>query len=337
VTLRTPVPPVLILSRPRDAHVPIVTRLLQARDVPYCWFDPADFPAAARLRLQYDRSGRRIQKLEVGGQSLDLATVRSVWLRRPGHPAPPPLAAPDLTRYAAEESRLALWFYWETLDARWVPGKPSRDDQADNKLRQLGLASSLGLRVPRTLVTNDPAALLEFYEACAGRIITKTLVRWITWGGEERDLHAYPVRRRDLARVASLRSAPVLAQEYIPKRLELRITVVGERVFAAEIHSQATTRTRYDWRHYDHGATPYAIHTLPAPIEQRCRRIVQAQDLCYGAIDMVLTPAGEYVFLECNPNGQWGWIENEVDFPIAEAVTDLLVRTDEHAAGRFSA
>jgi MvdD pre-ATP grasp domain len=335
--MSTPAPPVLILSRPRDAHVPVITRLLEARGVPYCWFDPADFPSAARLRLEYDRSGRRVQGLEVGGRPLDLASVRSVWLRRPGQPAPPPLAAPDLTRYASEECRLALWFYWETLEARWVPGKPTQDDQADNKLRQLRLAARLGFRIPRTLVTNDPAALVEFYEACEGRMITKTLVRWITWNGVERHFHSYPVRRRDLARFRDLRHAPVLAQEYIPKWLELRITVVGDRVFAAEIHSQATTRTRYDWRHYDHNTTPYAIHVLPPHLEQRCRRIVEGQDLCYGAIDMVLTPAGEYVFLECNPNGQWGWIENEVDLPIAEAVADLLTGSGASALGRASA
>ena len=332
-----PASPVLILSRMADAHVPVITRRLEARGVPYVWFDPGDFPARASLGLEYDRAGRCRQRLDLDGRSLDLASVRSVWLRRPGHPVPSPEADPDLRRFVAEESRLALWFYWETLDALWVPGRPTRDDQADNKLRQLRLAGSLGFRVPRTLVTNDPDALVEFYEQCEGRIVTKTLARWTIWNGEQRHFHAYPVRRRDLARVASLRYAPVLAQEYVPKRVELRITVVGDRVFAAEIHSQATVRTRHDWRHYDHGATPYAVHALPRAIEQRCRQIVRMQELCYGAIDMVLTPAGEYVFLECNPNGQWAWIEDEVDLPIAEALTDLLARSGAIAAGRHSA
>ncbi|NJR75066.1 MAG: hypothetical protein HC773_18390 [Scytonema sp. CRU_2_7] len=114
-------------------------------------------------------------------------------------------------------------------------------------------------------------------------------------------------------------------QAYIPKRLELRITVVGQQVFAAEIHSQETNHTRYDWRRYDHHKTPYFPHELPPEVEQRCVQLVEKLGLCYGAIDMILTPDGRYVFLEINPNGQYLWIELATGLPISDAICDLLI------------
>ena len=117
----------------------------------------------------------------------------------------------------------------------------------------------------------------------------------------------------------------MIFQAYVPKRVELRITVVGQQVFAAEIHSQHTHHTRHDWRRYDLDETPHFPHALPPDVAQRCLRLVQALGLCYGAIDMVLTPDDRYVFLEINPNGQYLWIEQLTGLPITDALCDLLM------------
>jgi glutathione synthase/RimK-type ligase-like ATP-grasp enzyme len=156
--------------------------------------------------------------------------------------------------------------------------------------------------------------------------VTKSLTPHVRRNGEKYHPHTYPVRRRDLARYRAVRHEPLIIQEYVPKRVELRITVVDSQVFAAEIHSQASARTQHDWRHYDNERTPYVPHALPAAIAALCVRLVRVMGLCYGAIDMVLTPEGEYVFLEINPNGQWAWVEGLTGLPIADAITELLVR-----------
>lgn len=46
--------------------------------------------------------------------------------------------------------------------------------------------------------------------------------------------------------------------------------------------------------------------------------------LNFGCFDLIVTPDGEYVFLECNPNGQWLWVELATGLPIAEAIADFL-------------
>src|SRR5262249_21476922 len=127
-----------------------------------------------------------------------------------------------------------------------------------------------------------------------------------------------------VAYAAAIEYSPTIFQGYVPKRVELRITVVGERVFPAEIHSQQTQHTKHDWRRYDLDNTPHFPHDLPCEIRERCVSLVKRLDLCYGAIDMVLTPDGRYVFLEINPSGQYMWIEAQTGLPISAAIADLL-------------
>ena len=67
---------------------------------------------------------------------------------------------------------------------------------------------------------------------------------------------------------------PVVVQGYVPKALELRVTVVAEQVFAVAIDSQRSARTRYDWRHYDQRTTPMWAHELPSAVADRCRNLV---------------------------------------------------------------
>ena len=124
-------------------------------------------------------------------------------------------------------------------------------------------------------------------------------------------------------------ACPVALQEYIEKRLELRITIVGESIFAAEIYSQEYKDTEIDWRHLS--MTPDAVpthkvHSLPDEISSKLLSLMKRLGLVFGCIDMILTPEGEYVFLEVNPAGQWGWIEGLTGMPITDALTDMLIR-----------
>ncbi len=126
---------------------------------------------------------------------------------------------------------------------------------------------------------------------------------------------------------ARLRHTAHYFQEAIAKDFELRITVVGKRVFAAAIYSQHAQEARIDFRQA-YGELRYAIYQLPPAIEEACRRVVQAYGLAYGAIDMAVTPTGAYIFFEINGAGQYHWIEQETGLPITEALVELLVKGD---------
>jgi glutathione synthase/RimK-type ligase-like ATP-grasp enzyme len=313
---------ILILTCDDDAHVPRVTSWLDARGARYACFDPARMPAEASVTAAYDGGGVHRAAIQHAGGRIDLDRVTAVWYRRPGLPRPAPeIDGENLRRWVSEVSYYFLLGLWETLDCLFLPGKPSALNLAQVKSYQLAVAARLGFRVPRTVMTNAPEDFLDFYEACEGRLIAKAL--WRSHAGFPAYTHV--VRRRDARGFRSLRHAPVILQEYVPKRVELRVNVVGPRVFAVEIHSQALASTRDDWRRHGDEYPPHLPHALPRDVEARCLRLVRELGLCFGAIDLVLTPDGEYVFLEINPNGQWAWIESLTGLPIGEAVADLLV------------
>jgi hypothetical protein len=320
---------ILIFTDSKDVHADLVESKLRARGEPVVRFDWADFPVRAALSVKWCGPDKQVL-LRIDGAEIDLGACKSSWWRRPGKPVVSPgITAPFLHSYAEEESVRVMQDTCNALDTKWLPGTISAIRRADNKQLQLGLATELGLEIPPTLITNDPDELLEFYRSHNGDLIDKlpsTVLPASQRTGLELMRYTQPVTTRDIGYARRVRHSPVLFQRNIAKRFELRITVVDEVVLAAEIHSQATRRTQLDWRHYDWDHTPYRAHRLPDDIRERCVQLTRRLGLRYGAIDMIVTPDGRYVFLEINPNGQWRWIEDEAGLPISDALCDALAR-----------
>ncbi len=112
-------------------------------------------------------------------------------------------------------------------------------------------------------------------------------------------------------------------------RNELRVTIIGDELFAAEIDSQSRESTSVDWRNWSDGGIdiPYRKATLPADIAERCMMLVRSYHLNFSAIDLILTPDGRYVFLENNPNGQFMWVEKLVpELEMTAALASCLIR-----------
>ena len=127
----------------------------------------------------------------------------------------------------------------------------------------------------------------------------------------------------DLACDEALKAAPVIYQRHLEKLWDIRVTIVGESIYAAAIHSQETASARVDWRRAD-VELEHKKHVLPDDIAKACRRLMKVLNLRFGAIDFVLTPDGQYVFLEINPNGQWLWIEDKLGYPITNRIAKWL-------------
>jgi hypothetical protein len=324
---------ILILSGPSDLHASRVAAQLRERGAPVVCFDPARFPRDAEISLSFTPAGTEKQLLRLDGEEIDLTSVRAVWYRRPEKPiAHAEVRDATARAFVEQECNLFVQDLYGSLDAAWLPGPPFVVRHAEHKASQLKIAGELGFELPPTLTTNSPADLVEFYRQHDGRIISKQANKaFHSTVGHGFIRYTELVTTRDIAHAHAIAYCPMIFQAYVPKRVELRITVVGRRVFAAEIHSQLTNHTRHDWRRYDHGQTPHLPHELPAELERRCVRLVERLGLRYGAIDMVLTPDGRYVFIEINPNGQYLWIEEEAGLPIGDAIGELLM-TDARSA-----
>ncbi len=127
----------------------------------------------------------------------------------------------------------------------------------------------------------------------------------------------------DLLDSESLLISPVIFQEKVPKKCDIRVTVIGDKVFAAQIETDLPESIP-DWRAADVGKITYSPHKLPAFVNQQCLSLVRELGLEFGAIDLGLCGDGSYAFFEINPNGQWAWLEPVTAFPLTETLVDLL-------------
>ncbi len=318
---------ILILTEPRDQHANFVEPRLKARGAEVVRFNPTAIPTEAELSVAFTGAGRPCRELLTGDRTIDLDRLTSLWYRRPMPPRAPEAIALETDRRAvAGECEDVAEDLWNSLDCLVVPAPRPVFRRAQMKASQLRVAGEIGFDLPPTLITNSPARFLDFYRQHNGGVISK-LAGFSFWREASSTFCRYtePVSKRDVGYAHALRHCPLIFQAYVPKRVELRITVVGDQVFAAEIASQVSNRTRHDWRHYDPGTTPYTVHELPASVAARCAELVGRLGLCYGAIDMIVTPDGRYVFIEINPNGQYLWTELYTGLPITEALCDLLL------------
>lgn len=184
-------------------------------------------------------------------------------------------------------------------------------------------------------MTQDPDCARAFYAKHDGAVLCKA----ISQSGHvpedktrsSRQIYANVIAADAAEEFERVRFAPTLFQRYVEKDYELRVTVVGNAIFAAAIESQRSERSKIDWRRYDTKNTPYYPYRLPDEVEQAILNLMRQLGLEYGAIDLIRTTTGEYVFLEVNPGGQWGWVESLTGHPINEAIARWLMTRSGHA------
>jgi len=313
---------ILIITNRADHTADWLILELERRSAPFFRFNSEDFPSATSLDWTPDEARLAVSS----GRQLELGDVRSVWYRRPLPPDPSAWGTPERARWAISEARETLDGLWRTLDAFWV-NHPDRNRIAGSKLHQLRLAGRIGFRVPATLVSNNAAEVRDFAARHAAMgIVCKPL-------GEGRlDLsegeRLFFTSRFDLTQeddLSDLGPEPYLFQELVPKRYDLRVTVIGDDVFAVRIESQQSGVSDVDWRRAG-GAQPHAVEELPSEVARMCRSITDSYGLEFAAIDLVRAHDGEHVFLELNPNGQWAWLEQLTGQPLRSCLADLLER-----------
>jgi glutathione synthase/RimK-type ligase-like ATP-grasp enzyme len=307
---------ILVISSPEDPHAQAVLAELDRLGRPARLVNLAEFPMRMSLSARFDNNGSNHFSLGfAGGDRVSLADVTAVWWRRPqpfGLPAE--LAEPAYRQFALSEASTAFHGAWQSTEALWI-NDPVRDAAAAHKPWQLKLAKEVGLTLPETLITNDPAAAREFWRRYPGEVIYKPFLQTAYAWRETRLL-----RRAEEALAEAVRLAPVIFQRYVPAGADLRIIAIGDRLFAAEAHGTDDYEidVRFNTR------VGYRPHTLPDGVAAKLRALQRRLGLEYGAIDMRRTPAGEYVFFEVNPAGQFLYIEQLTGQPIAAALAAHL-------------
>ncbi|MGC9376172.1 ATP-grasp ribosomal peptide maturase [Streptomyces sp. MH13] len=314
---------VLVVTALEDVTADRVIEALNERDVPVVRFDPADIGAELAFGFRLG-SGRSTWGgwLRTASRDADLGDVGAVYHRRPTPYTARFRQLPQQQRdFAAAEARHGLGGVLGSLHSALYVNHPSAVARAEFKPWQLQRFTELGLRVPPTLVTNDDGAAREFAEQ-HGHVVCKTF-RGLPCDADGRAGAIWTQRVDPGAFDDSLAVTAHLFQAEIPKTGDARVTVVGRRVFAQRITAPAGT---VDWRRGDWNDLVHAPIAVPTVIESALHSYLGSSGLLFGCFDFALTGAGDvpddWWAIECNPNGQWGWLP---DAPaIAAAFADIL-------------
>lgn len=311
---------ILVVSHAADDHTVGVLAGLGRRGHPCFLLDTARFPVEATLSQRFG-DGEPIFELCVDGATYDLSASRAGWWRRPQPLRLHDGIAPDVVGFTYAECHEAVAGLWGALRLHWV-NQPELDEAAHHKPYQLAVAAEVGLPVPRTLITNCPVDARTFVDELGpGQTIYKTFLATEQHWRETRIL-----RLEELDLLDRVRLAPVIFQEFVPAVADIRVTVIGEQMFAAAIHT-APGGYEIDYR-MDLSGARFEATSLPDNTADGIRALMRRLGLVYGAIDLRRTADGQHYFLEVNPAGEWLFVEERTGQPMTEAMTELLIKLD---------
>ncbi len=315
---------VLVVTRSDDVD----TAARVARELSDCGadvyrLDTDRFPTDERVGIALAPAACETE-LHLNGRRLLLSEVDAVWYRQFDAGSGLPESMDEGLRYSAVlESRAMLFGLLESLEV-YCLDPLANVRRAENKELQLRLARRHGLDIPRTLITNDAAALRAFAKDSPGGVVAKMLQPPRLRGKDKnRVLYTQPVTDEVLERADSLRLCPMVFQERLAAMWELRVTIVGRHTFTAEL--EHLSGSEVDWRRdAERVATRWRATELPDDVGDRLRALLDELGLDYGAIDMIQTRDGRLVFLEVNPGGQYRWLEEHAALPISAAIAEVL-------------
>lgn len=251
------------------------------------------------------------------------ADVSGIWWRRPrDHEVAPEIRDERARDFARAEARAGLRGWLESLGDR-VINPVAAEVAASWKPYQLRVAEAVGLNVPPTLITNSPQEAERFvrdHNDVVFKVLTGTSWRFTETRRFEAEHNAV---------IGTVHDAPVIFQRVVPAVCDVRVTIVDADVFPVAIRT-GRSEAALDWR-LDLACT-LVRHDLPRQVTEKLRELLRRLRLRYGAIDMRLTPSGEYVFLEVNPSGQFLFCEIHAGQPISHALARGLLRRSHGSA-----
>jgi len=284
------------------------------------------YPSAITVSQSFNNRGIKTI-IEIDNKEYLLNEFEAIWYRRLflGQALDPNIPK-DYRNPILEESRRVIYGIMETTDVFKLDDYRTVRRTSDKHL-QLKTALECGLSIPNTLVTNSANELTRFYNKIPTGIISKMQSSFAIYeDGKENVVFTNTVEPQHMINLEGLQISPMKFQEKIEKRLELRVTVVGDEIFCFSIDSQAMDGAQIDWRKKG-GAllNKWKSHKLPKGLEKQLLQLMDILGLNYGAMDLILTPENEYVFLEVNPVGEFFWLDNLAQGAISEAIAKLLM------------
>lgn len=319
----------LILSDKYDLHADLVENKIKKRNI-CCFRFNLDVESLKKSFVTFNGCKWIIAN---GEQVVDSIQITCVWCRR---------AFIELTLeeqqildnsfkiWKNEWNKTLLGLYNSLKRVKWL--NPLKNAyKGENKYYQIEIAGRVEFKMPDFIVSNQKEKLLDFAERYPD-IVLKLISQEIYQDkdGKFKGLYVNKINKHILQGFSEQEENPIMLQNYVDKKYEVRYTVVGKKHFVCKIDSQKSKKACEDWRRYDLPNTPHLPIEPPKEIKIKVDEFMDVMGIEYGALDFIVTPQNEWVFLEINCMGQWLWIENLTGLKISDAIVEWISEVEEN-------
>ena len=312
-------PQVLLLASRFDVSCDYVVAQLRRRGAPYFRLNSEDFEQFAIVLIP-DEPGIYLRARSLTVQ-LNPETLKAIYFRRGVYPREQLTDELSAHEQLNRSHRAAFMRSFMMFDScRWI-NHPAATYKAEQKAVQLSTAHKLGFNIPRTVITNNSEGILRAANGDS-TIAVKGLETVLAWRGGLETFGYTSLIDTSFAEHAHLSSAPLIAQQALEHKLDLRVTIVGDQIFCASV-TLGGNPIRGDWRSEKAGAE-FQPYNLPSDISEKCLHLTKSLGLVFGAIDLAVQK-DTYFFLEINPTGEWGWLVDQGHLSIDEAIANSLL------------
>lgn len=316
---------VLCITHSQDVYtIDIVQQALQQAGMPSFRFNSDEFATSYRLNYVL-LNGEQVNHLLINGQKISASQITGVWYRKLWKmKLPDELDANYSDVVIKEYSTYQQLFFHQLQHVPWMNYMQQDHLVGNDKLMQLTHAQQAGLIIPETIFTNDAHTIRNFFDECKGEMVVK--LHGALSRSMEGNTPFFPTTKlntADMNRLDQLAYCPMIFQQYIPKAYELRVVYVDGAFFAGKIPNEHAGVT--DWRTISNQRVAWEKYELPQHEQEKIHNMMQSLQLTFGAIDIIRNTNGEYVFLEVNPQGEWGMLQKYLDYPIGQTIANKLI------------
>ncbi len=324
---------ILIISNEHDIHLTPVIERLQTWGISVFRLNTENLFSKYKIHITYkkDQIVGSIINI-VSGDVIKIEEIKTIWERRPMEPMNTysPIDEKFMETIRVEQTSFYRQFRHSLMHCNWI-GNPLTDLKAASKILQKSIAQKVGFSIPKSIFTNNFEELKLFIKDTCDYTVKPMKADSIQL--DEDNQMVFYARKATFSQLENIsaigfQNSPNYIQEYIEKKYEIRLTLIGDKAFVAKIDSKPmlTGQGKEDWREgYDYGIK-FTEMDVDSILVDKCKAFLNELELNFGCFDFVVDENDNIFFLECNSNGQWLWIEEDTRMDISGAIAEWLIK-----------
>jgi hypothetical protein len=315
---------ILIISSQTDPTTDYVIDYLLASKAEFFRIDGELIIEDINIKIDKNDKNKDIIELILSNKTtVNLLNFTSIWYRKgfinyqlKGNLPPQILSALNLERTTVLE------FIFGYLEGMPTIGS-FLYESSNTKLRFLRIARELGFIIPKTYITTNK----NFFDFELGEnFICKAICEnySVTFDDKFFSVGTIPC---STAKIKNLESNfnLMLLQENISKLYELRVFFINQDFFSMCIFSQQNIDTSVDSRNYSNQKIRRVPYQINNDLKQKLIKLNKSLGINTGSYDLIVTTDLEYIILELNHCGQFGYLSYYCNYNIENKISEALI------------